>query len=235
MKEEDIIEMIASGYPWEQVIYRIVGEEGLDPWNLDLKALSASFLKHIAKLKNLDFNIPAKYLIIASVLLRMKSDHLEFIDMTGGDEELEMEMEDLEMEEQVETSGLKFSPKSINIPEKRKPKRKVTFEDLVSSLKKAIKTKKRKEKREIRRKEKLEGVEISREDITERINQLYKKIDGLISKLKKEEVEFSRVVEEWKKEKILKNLTPLLQLDYDGKVNCRQERPFEEILIKKAG
>ena len=55
----DIIDLMATGHSWEQVIYKIIAWEGLDPWDLDIKELSDSFVKYIEKLKELDFKIPA--------------------------------------------------------------------------------------------------------------------------------------------------------------------------------
>ncbi|MFH1294749.1 MAG: segregation/condensation protein A, partial [Candidatus Aenigmatarchaeota archaeon] len=79
--EKTIMDLIVSDYPWEQVIYKIICEEAMDPWDLDLTKLTEVFVDVLAKMKKLDFRIPAKYIIIAAVLLKMKSDHLDFIDM----------------------------------------------------------------------------------------------------------------------------------------------------------
>jgi hypothetical protein len=40
MDEKDIMELITSEYSWEQIIYKIIAWEGMDPWNLDLSLLS---------------------------------------------------------------------------------------------------------------------------------------------------------------------------------------------------
>ena len=79
------MDLVTSGHSWEQVIYKIIAWEGLDPWDLDIKALSDSFMDYIEKLEELDFKIPAKYIMIASVLLRMKTDHLNFVEVIEED------------------------------------------------------------------------------------------------------------------------------------------------------
>ena len=87
MKENDIMQLITKDYSWEQVLYNIIAWEGLDPWDLDISKLSEAFMGHVEGLEELDFKIPAKYVIIAAVLLRMKSEHLHFIDWLTNPEE----------------------------------------------------------------------------------------------------------------------------------------------------
>ncbi len=86
MEENKILDFITSEYSWEQVVYKIIAWEGLDPWDLDITRLSHAFLQYINKLKRMDFKIPAKYIIISSMLLRMKSDHLQYLgDLVEGE------------------------------------------------------------------------------------------------------------------------------------------------------
>jgi len=161
MKEKEIIEMIVAGYPWEQVIYKIVAVEAMDPWDMDIAALSSSLLKCLAKMKEMDFKIPAKYLIIAAVLLKMKSEHLQFIELlheneAENEEDFEDEMDMFEMDNLEDGSEQDIKPNidilsdAFNLREKRIHKRKVMFEELIESLKKAMKTEKRRERRRAR-------------------------------------------------------------------------------------
>jgi segregation and condensation protein A len=239
MKEKEIIDMIVKGYPWEQVIYNIVAVEALDPWDMDICALSSSLLKYLAKLKEMDFKIPAKYIIIAAVLLKMKSDHLHFIEflheheaenLDSFDEEMDMvELEQIEEDEDFKPN-LDFLSDSFNLREKRIHKRKIMFEELIVALRKALKTEKRRERRKARA---IIPIQIEREDISKRIADLYKRIDSLLVKIKKEEIEFSKLVDKWKRDEILRTFLPLIYLDSEKKVNCRQEKMFDEIFIKR--
>ncbi len=237
MNEKEIIDMIVAGYPWEQVIYKIIAVEALDPWDLNISVLSDALLKCLAKMKEMDFKIPAKYLIIAAILLKMKSEHLHFIELLHEHEEDNMDFDsELDMVEvdELETEEIKpnldFLSDSFNLREKRIHKRRVMFEELVLALKKALKTQ---QKRERRRAKAVIPLNIEREDITKRIADLYKRIDTLLAKIKKEEIEFSKLVDEWKRDKILKTFLPLIYLDSEKKVDCRQEKIFDEIFIKK--
>lgn len=240
VSEKGIMDMILSDYPWEQVIYRIICEEAMDPWDLDLSKLTEVFIEYLAKMKKLDFRIPAKYIIIAAVLLKMKTDHLDFIDMVKESMEgpepcpedmMEgvegMEMDALEAEE-APRGGVNFD--AVKLHERRVHHRKVMFEELVFALRRALKTEQRKEKRIAKR---GADIRIERVDISKRIKELYRRIDDVLAKLKDEEVPFSSVVEEWNRENILKNFMPLMHLDTEKKVDCRQDKPFEEIFIKK--
>ncbi|MBI4020455.1 MAG: segregation/condensation protein A [Candidatus Aenigmarchaeota archaeon] len=225
-QETDIVEMMASEYSWEQIIYKIISLENLDPWNVDLKKLSEGFLKCLAKMKELDFKIPAKYIIIACVLLRMKSDGLRVLDVLAVEETPNGH-------EVVQTSSnghekLDLGP--LELPMKRHPTRRVMVAELIASLRKALRT----EERRIVRHAKARGqINVTEEDIEERIAHLYRKIDLLLLKLKGEEVPFSKLVSKWEKAEVANTFLPLIYLYHDGKVSCKQEGIFDEIFIKK--
>lgn len=229
MKENDIMQLITSEYSWEQVIYKIIAWEGLDPWDLDLIALSKGFMNYLVKIEELDFKVPAKYVIIAAVLLRMKSDHLQFIDLsTSQDEEMdELESEIEAGQEQAESQRFDVTP--ITTPPKRYTRRKVMVDELITALRRALGTEERREKMF-----KARGkIEIRHEDISERIAELYKRINELLNQLKGEEVIFSRLVPKWKRERIVETFLPLVYLNNQGKVQCRQEEMFREIYIRR--
>ncbi len=240
--EKGIMDMILSDYPWEQVLYQILCKEALDPWDIDLTRLTEVFVNYLAKMKLLDFRVPAKYIILAATLLKMKSDHLDFIDMVKGamegpeayadgapeTEDMAAGLDGQEMPEP--TTGPAFD--AVRLHERRVHHRKVMFEELVFALRKALKTEQRREKKEMKGRAEIR---IERVDISKRIKELYKRIDDVLAKLKGDEVKFSSVVEEWNRENILKNFMPLMHLDTEKKVDCRQDKPFEEIFIKKVG
>jgi segregation and condensation protein A len=223
--EDKIMEMIYKDYSWEQVIYEIIAMEGLDPWALDIQALSDSFMDYIGSLSEVDFKIPAKYIIIASVLLRMKADYLNFLE-AQEEEAAEIDSGALEIEG---GNGL-TTINPLLIPPRRRPERRILVEDLISALRKVMRTETRKE---LRLRSVESRIQIIDDKITERISNLYKKINSLLAKIKKEEIPFSNLVEKWEKNEILNTFMPLIYLDHDRKVNCRQEEFFKEIYVKK--
>jgi segregation and condensation protein A len=235
MDEKDIMQLITSEYSWEQIIYKIIAWEGMDPWNLDLSLLSRSFLAYVARMKELDFKIPAKYVVIAAVLLRMKSDHIEYLKTLTQAQELELTEDDSAVESPMPESangevGMALASLNVNIPSKRQPTRKIVAAELIAALRNALRTDERRSERSARRRGQIV---INEENITERISELYRKIDSLLGRLKEEEIEFSRLVRKWSREEILENFIPLVHLDHEKKVHCRQEDLFREIYIRK--
>ncbi len=230
MEEEKILDFITKEYTWEQVLYKVIAWEGLDPWNLDLNVLSTAFLEYINKLKKMDFKIPAKYVMIASVLLRMKSDHLQYMgDLVEGEYIDPDSVEEPQQEEENESvSELEINP--ISVPPNRYPRKKIVVDDLVKALRSALRSR---ERRILRKESRKKKIRIEEDNITKRISLLYRKINDLLSRVKKQEVEFSSVVEKWERKEIISNFLPLVFLDHENKVKCRQEEMFREIFIRK--
>lgn len=230
--EKKILEMIVSEYSWEQVLYKIIAWEGLDPWDLNIAALSSAFLTHIDKAKELDFRLPAKYVLIASVLLRMKSDYMKLI---KRDEQEDMETGEMAGPEPgevpMDTEPPKLILNAITVPPKRMPRRKIVVAELVAALRRTLAAQDRREKK-LRTRGRIEIVE---EDITERIEGLYSRISEIMAGMKAEEVKFSGVVGKWERGRIVDAFLPLVYLDHQRRIDCRQEELFKEIMIRKAG
>jgi segregation and condensation protein A len=242
--EQKIMDFITSDYSWEQVIYKIVAWEGLDPWNLDLVKLSDSFVVYITKLKEMDFKVPAKYVIITSVLLRMKSDHLQYLGDLVEDS-FSMDIVEDELEGHIESGAMDdfgdvdltdggglatFSVNPITVPPKRQPRRKIVVDDLVSALRRVMRAETRRERRAKRHREKIE---VKDDNITRRITSLYTKINDILGRIKKEEVEFTELVDKWERKEVVETFLPLVFLDHERKVEANQEEMFKEIMIRK--
>ena len=54
-----------------------------------------------------------------------------------------------------------------------------------------------------------------------------------IDKIKDNELKFSKLVDKWDREEIVETFMPLIHLDNDKKVTCKQKEIFDEIFIKK--
>ncbi|MBU0898661.1 MAG: segregation/condensation protein A [Nanoarchaeota archaeon] len=235
--EKKIIDLITSDYSWEQALYKIIAWEGLDPWDIDITSLSSSFVSHISKMEKMDFKIPAKYVIIAAVLLRMKSDHLDFLNEmlslpeedTGEGEGEERELKEIESEMGM-LNGNGFDLNAITVPNKRQPHRKVVLSELVFALRKVMKSQ---EKREKRRTVRREQIHLKEHKISQKIDELYKKIDGILKKLKDGETSFSKIVTEWNREEVINHFLPMIYLDHQKKIECTQKEAFDEIFIRK--
>lgn len=229
MDEKKVLDFITSEYSWEQIIYEIVAWEGLNPWDLDIGKLSDGFLKYVRNLKELDFRIPAKYIMVAAVLLKMKSDYLRaFKEQVTGQEEEEMQKQ-MEEAMDIEDDGRPFELSPINIPPRREPTRGIVVSELVSALKKVL----RSHDRKVGRRERLrKNIDVTGDNINERIKTLYSRINTLLSRIKGKEVEFSTLVgKEKTRENIVNNFVPLVHLEQQKKVTARQEKIFEEIYV----
>jgi len=229
MEEQSLLEMILKEESWEELIYNIVSYEGLDPWDIDIIKLTDSFLKYIEGMKTLDFRIPAKVVLVAAILLKLKSDILSPLKVEGT-EYYPVSMKMLDEYEQIK---LELENMELKPPMERRVKRKVTIDELIDALRKAMKVKQKKER--IRRKlgKRIRAEIGEEEDIELRIKNLMSDIDLLLSKLKADKVMFSKIVTKWERDEIVRYLMPLLHLSSRGKVAAEQKEFFKEIFIKK--
>src|SRR3989344_5695458 len=77
MGHEEIYSLLISReLSWQQIIYDLVKSEQLDPWDIDLSKLSQKYLEKVYELEESSFVVPAKILLAAAILLRIKSELL---------------------------------------------------------------------------------------------------------------------------------------------------------------
>ena len=227
LNEKDIMQLITQDYSWEQVLYKIIAWEGLDPWDLDISKLSGSFVQHVEKMEELDFKVPAKYVIIAAVLLRMKSEHLHFIDWLTNPQEEAVE----EPGGDIEQAGREIDDLSVNpitVPPMRYARRKITANELVFALRKVLSMQ---EKRKIKHLRARKQIRVTEDRIAERISELYERINKLLSKINQDEIRFSEIVKKWERGEIIQTFVPLIYLDNERRVQCRQQELFQEIFV----
>ena len=209
---------------WEDVIVKIVAEEGMDPWAVDIIRLSDVFLEYLKKIEENDLRIPARFILIASILLRMKSDVLAEKKEKVLIPESEKEPDDM--------LRILAEVPPLNPPIKRIPLRNVSLDELISALKKAYDVQDRRVQRRRRvRKAVNFAIPIAQEeDITKRIDRLLSNINQAL--LDVDNIEFSRLVKRWGRKEIVETLVPLLHLSQDGKISLLQNELFKEITVK---
>jgi segregation and condensation protein A len=120
-----------------EVLVELAKRGELDPWDIDIARTTEKFLEYIDSLERRDLRIPARTLLYASILLRMKSDTME-----GGEEVAP------EQEPEDEWIGEEVFDRLPSPPVRRHTKRPVTLEELISELKKAEMVGRRKAMRE---------------------------------------------------------------------------------------
>ena len=231
MQEQQLLNLIIREQDWEELIYNIVSVENIDPMNVDLVKLVNSFMEYLKKVEELDFRIPAKVVLVAAILLKMKMDYLfQFGEETIGMEE-EMGEEELR---KIDFTALKDYLSKFKVPVARRPVRKITLEELVDALKKAIAVEERRKERKIIARKKLDKeIEITEEDIEKKLDRILKEIDLVIKKFKKKTIPFSSIVEKWDRDTIIDHFIPVLHLDFRRKIDASQKEFFKEIYLTK--
>lgn len=217
---------------WQAIIYDLINTEQLDPWDVDICLLSNKYLERVRKLEEANFFVSSKVLLAASLLLRIKSEillnhYIPGLDdiLFGKQEEKKYVQEKIEFDDDV--------PELI--PRTPIPRgRKVSLQELMSALGKAIKTETRRIKRVVVDKQRefdTMGV-IPRGviDLREQIGVFFRKLKDYFSSSKEERVAFSNFAGKNAEEKISLFL-PLLHLDNQHKILAEQDAHFEEIWI----
>ncbi len=215
--ENKIIENIVISYDWEEVLNYIVFSENINPMDIDLIKLTNAFMEYLKRLKDFDFRIPGRFILIAAILLRMKM-------------ELLIEKEENEVSKKVEEA-----PK-INIdnikpltpPISRKPTKSISLHELITSLQKTITFKEKKYEKKFLMKRRVERlINEEHENIELRMKRIMKKIISMGGS----GIKFSSLVDPWTKKEIIRNFLPILYLSSSGKVTCDQKELFDEIYI----
>jgi segregation and condensation protein A len=224
---------------WQHIIHDLVRSEQMDPWDVDIKAITAQFLKIIRKLTELDFRVSGKMVLASAMLLKIKSKQLMEEDFTALDtlintvEEPEMMDEFFGFEDEFfkeDTEPVKQPKIYPRTPQPRQ--RKVSVYDLVDALEHALDVRVRKEQRA------LDKVQIQHTqvtipensiDVSSLMNTLLVRIDEHFQSA--EELMFSHLVPSGNKMDKVLTFIPLLHLTNELRVDLHQEETFSEIHI----
>jgi segregation and condensation protein A len=234
VNQEQIHDLLFSRQlDWQEIIYDLINTEQLDPWNIDIIILTDRYLKKIEDLEEADFFVSSKVLLAASLLLRIKSEillnkYIKSIDeiLFGKKEEKRYELERIELDEMI--------PELI--PKSPMPRfRKVTLQELMDSLNKAIATENRRIKKEITHKNALREVDISmpkkKFTIKNKIREIYEQLVKHFSEnTENVKISFTDLVGKEKEDRLIA-FSPLLHLDTQKKVWLQQEAHFDEFHV----
>ena len=218
---------------WQELIYDLINTEQLDPWDINITVLTDKYLDKIQNLEEEDFFVSSKVLLAAALLLRIKSEillnkHLKSIDeiLFGGKETKQHILERIELDEEIPFLVPKTPMSRV---------KKVTLQELMDALNKAIVTENRRIKKEIVNKNALRETGISlpkrRFSIQNKIKEIYDKLFGHFEENKDSiRVSFTDFVGKSKEERLI-SFAPLLHLENQKRVWLEQEGHFEEIHI----
>lgn len=227
LSDNDMINLMVSEPSWEDVIVRIVAEEQMDPWAMNLVKLAEAFATYVTRLDRLDLRMPARFILIAAILLRMKSDILA--NKPPG----QLIAEGPTEQKDAELIRLLASVPPLQPPVKRVPVGSVTLEELLTALRKAFEVKERREMRKERIRHRVELVlPTDTEDITERIQKLLDHINRTIADIEGSTT-FRSLVKNWERQDIVRTLMPMLHLTQEGKISHEQPVLFEDIVIRR--
>ncbi len=239
--QEEILNMLLKEeeLSWKTILYDLVRNEQMDPWDINVSLLSQKYIEVIRTMQEHDLRISGKVLLAAAILLKLKSSHLVDNDISKLDALLHQGEEEESSDDlfsEADGSQQKLKEKYSLIPRHPQPRnRKVSINDLIDALQQAMVSKKR-------LLEKMRPVKFSvpaKIDILEVIEEMYQKITYYSNKNAQEKLSFDRLLppRAGKQEKVY-TFTPLLHLENDQKIEMTQEKAFAGIyvkLLKKSG
>lgn len=234
-------DVITSRKPdWQSIIYELISNERLDPWDIDIVVLTKRYFEKILELEGGEFYVSSKVLLAAALLLRIKSEfllnkHIKSIDdiLFGKKDDKKYVVERIQIDE---------NDLPVLIPKTPLPRlKKVTLNELMVALNKAIETESRRIRREveIKRAKKLSEIDFPtfrRIDLKDRIKQFYARVLTSIKKISAEndkplnKVAYSHLAGKEREERLACFL-PLLHLSNTKKLWLEQECHLEEIYI----
>jgi len=227
---------------WKEIIYDLINTEQLDPWDINIVVLTERYLDKIRELEEADFFVSGKVLLAASLLLRIKSEillnkYIKSIDeILFSDKNKDSGSIDLKTGQvfEIEFDENELIPELI--PKSPMPRlRRVTLQEIMDSLDKAISTENRRIRRKISDKERLRQTLFSlpkrKFSIKNKIKEIYEKLLGhLKEEEKRKKISFTEFVGTDKEERVIA-FSSLLHLDHQKKVWLDQEKHFEEFYI----
>lgn len=232
--EDHIFELLfkEDEITWQSLLYELVRTEQMDPWDIDISALTQSYISMLKKLQKMDFRISGKVLLAAAILLHLKSTKFLEEDISNLNRLINPPEEILSEEESFYEEGeMKYvvPDKIVLLPRTPQPrKRKVSIYDLIESLQKALEVKQRRLLRMLD----VPKVEVPEKkiDITKTIFDLYNRIKKIFGE--KEKLFFHELVPSDKKEDKLFTFIPLLHLATQRKIDIDQESHLADIEIR---
>ncbi|MFZ2470750.1 MAG: ScpA family protein [Methanothrix sp.] len=207
-----------------EVLVELAKRGEIDPWDIDIAKATEKFLQYIDSLEKRDLRIPARTLLYASILLRMKSDSME------GQKEEEPEPEMEEIEEDSEEDIEENLPRP---PVRRHTKRPVTLDELISELKKAELVGRRKAMRERWPSTEEKALDVSHDEgIEDRIKMLGPILDDMF--METPTISFQDInSKNCKTEDGVTNYVSLLFMAQRKQVWLEQEEIFGDLFVKR--
>ena len=238
--------LVSKELSWQAIIGELIRTEQLDPWDIDLGILANKYLETIQQLQELgegNFHVSSKVLLAAAILLRMKSQILH--ENIKDIDELLFENKKKLRDELVK------NPLIITIDEDDVPlimprtplprSRKVTLQELMSALDKAMNTENRRIKKTFSLNRARHAIDLAifpkfTFNLTKRIQNLFQRIKDFFSR-SKEKLTLSQLAPQNDKVEKIGVFLPLVHLDHQQKIWLSQKEAFGdiEVVMRKTG
>ena len=220
---------------WQDIIYDLIRQEQMDPWDVDISLLADKFIKLLAEMKKMDFRLSGKIIVAAAFFLKIKSDRFLNEDITALDSmmrpiENQEDLLDL-LDDYSKKDGFNGEKPVLKFRTPQPRKRKVSVYDLVTALEKALEGEQRRNFNRIIPQTKV-NIPKRDKDMTVIINDVYKKIQKTLQKVKM--VKFSQLVNKESRDDKIFVFVPLLYLDTQRKIDIVQKEHFGDIDIHLA-
>lgn len=211
-----------------EVLVELARRGDIDPWDIDIARTTEKFLQYIDSLEKRDLRIPARTLLYASILLRMKSDSMEGQTVEAA-EEPEPELDEV-AEESWEEEKEDTLPRP---PVRRRAKRPVTLDELITELKKAEMVGRRKAMRDRWPSTEEKALDLSHDEgIEDRIRALGPILDDMF--MEKKTVTFEDInSRDGSIEDGVTNYVSLLFMAQRKQVWLEQEEIFGDLFVKR--
>ncbi len=233
--QDQILDMLLKKdeLTWQDILYDLIKTERMDPWNIDVSQLSKKYLDIVRKLQETNFFVSGKVILASAILLKIKSNKLLTENIANFDSQLYHKEDDEDYTEQLEDQDFEQGSQprlTIKTPIARK--RRVSLNDLVDALEKALEVDTRRKVRR-QRYEYLDedfAMPAKKVDVGQKIKEVYSKVTEYF-KIKQSNLTFTQLLPSSSKEDKVFTFIPLLHLENQKKVDMHQKNSFDEIYI----
>lgn len=222
---------------WQSMIYTLIQEENMNPWDIDVSRLAQKFLDNLKQLKETDFRISGKMVLAAALLLKIKSKRFLDLDIAALDQLIAETEEPIDLLEDLEEdldghdfAGVAEERPKIYPKTPQPRKRKVSVYDLVQALEKALEVEHRR-KPVVREAPEVKAPEKT-VDMQQVIKTVYGKVKTFFAKKTTLKLTFDQICQSDKPIDKVMTFVPLLHLENQRKIDLQQEDHFGEIGVE---
>lgn len=223
--------------PWEETLEFLTTD--MDPANIDICVLTERYREYIKQLQKNNLQVSAKAIRVCAALLNMKTLALkteeveEEAESEEEIEEIEGEMIDDEFYEEGKNEEIDLDDgPTLEMPVKKKPKRRVHLDELKDSLRDAMEVKERREERQQQRQQMDDQFEFDEENLQDKLDSLYSEIKNYIS-APADKINFTKLISNnHDNEDKIERFKHVLNLENDQKVDLIQNEFLGDLKIQ---